>query len=192
MNSLISSCWSIWCCRIWMRALTLEPEYWLVLAGQMRGKLASSSSDTIGGPEEREKEGQEHVCCLYSSRLVQFELWHIRRRAEDKTPVWGEVISWPVASNTSSSSSSLLQPSDGGFWVFLQDWSKSLVTICFLGESGSRGETRPFLLFGRTGWNHARLSFLSLRLFHLKYSINKRLKYLRASARFCVEAVFSA
>lgn len=39
-----------------MRALTLEPEYWLVLAGQMRGKLASSSSDTIGGPEERKEE----------------------------------------------------------------------------------------------------------------------------------------
>lgn len=65
MNSLTSSCWSIWWCRIWMRALTLEPEYWLVLAGQMRAKLASSSSDTMGGPGERkEEERRTSVACM--------------------------------------------------------------------------------------------------------------------------------
>lgn len=48
MNSLTSSCWSSWCCRIWMRALTLEPEYWLVLDGLMAARADSSSSDTIG------------------------------------------------------------------------------------------------------------------------------------------------
>lgn len=36
-----------------MRALTLKPEYWLDLAGVMRAKLASSSSETTGGPEEQ-------------------------------------------------------------------------------------------------------------------------------------------
>lgn len=48
---------------------------------------------------------------------------------------------------------------------------------------GSQGAgVRPdhFLLFGRMRWNHARLSFLlPLRLFHLKYSIDKRLLTLR-------------
>lgn len=61
MNSLTSSSWSSWCCRIWMRALTLEPEYWLVLAALMRVKLDSSSSDTIGGPEKKEKKMQRKV-----------------------------------------------------------------------------------------------------------------------------------
>lgn len=42
-----------------MRALTLEPEYLLVLAGLMRAKLASSSSDTMGGPEETKEEKLE-------------------------------------------------------------------------------------------------------------------------------------
>lgn len=50
MNSLSRSCWSSWCCRIWMRALTLEPECWLLLVGLMSAKLASCSSVTIGGP----------------------------------------------------------------------------------------------------------------------------------------------
>lgn len=38
-----------------MRALTLEPEYWLVLAGVISARLASSSCDTKGGPEEQSK-----------------------------------------------------------------------------------------------------------------------------------------
>ena len=57
------------------------------------------------------------------------------------------------------------------------------------GSQGSRGETRPFLFFGRIGWNHARLCFLSLRLFHLKYSIDKKLKYLQTSAIVLVVSI---
>lgn len=69
MNSLTSSCWSSWCCRIWMRALTLEPEYWLVLAGLMRAKPASSSSDTMGGPEEtQEQKRRTKVVCMAQHR----------------------------------------------------------------------------------------------------------------------------
>lgn len=52
MNSLSRSCWSSWCCRIWMRALTLEPEYWLLITGLMTAKLARSSSVTIIGPSK--------------------------------------------------------------------------------------------------------------------------------------------
>lgn len=141
INSLISSCWSIWCCRIWMRALTLEPEYWLVLAGLMRAKQASSSPDTMGGPD---KEEEKACVACYRSPLWPFFTQTQETTVEEKTPDGVEVVSWPATSNTSSSSSSLLQPSDWGFRVFLQDWSKSVVTICFLGESGSRGETRPF------------------------------------------------
>lgn len=43
-----------------MSALTLEPEYWLVLAGLMRDKPSSSSSDIIGGPEEMKEKRREH------------------------------------------------------------------------------------------------------------------------------------
>lgn len=39
-----------------MRALTLEPEYWLVLAGVISARLASSSCDTKGGPGEKKKD----------------------------------------------------------------------------------------------------------------------------------------
>lgn len=45
-----------------MRALTLEPEYWLVLAGLMSAKQASSSSDTMGGPDDKEEEKASVAC----------------------------------------------------------------------------------------------------------------------------------
>lgn len=91
---------------------------------------------------QRRRKGK---CCLLSLTIITIfhsDPWDWNCR--EKTPDGVEVVSWPAASNTSSSSSSLLQPSDWCFRVFLQDWSKSVVTICFLGESGSRGETRPF------------------------------------------------
>lgn len=44
-----------------MRALTLQPEYWLVLAGLIRAKQVSSSSETMGGPGEEEEQREIHV-----------------------------------------------------------------------------------------------------------------------------------
>lgn len=82
MNSLTSSCWSSWCCKIWIRALTLEPEYWLVLAGLMRLKLDSSSSDIMGGPEKKKrKKGSTWVAYM----VQHTSNFHSDRPAQEQT-----------------------------------------------------------------------------------------------------------
>lgn len=55
-----------------MRALTLDPEYWLLLVGLMSAKLARYSSVTIGGPGERKKDWNTNEICWNHLIPIEF------------------------------------------------------------------------------------------------------------------------